>query len=297
MFFKSINELVKIAENTNCPISAIVIENQTKDMDRSEQDLLQQMDKNWSVMVEAMKHGLGDDVKSVSGLTGGDAKKLHLSFLAGNSIASGPVMQAVARALAVAEVNAAMGKIVATPTAGSCGVLPAVIYTVAEQKQSSREKIVRALFTAAGIGIIIAREASISGAEGGCQAECGSASCMAAAAAVELAGGSPAQAANAGAIALKNVLGLACDPVAGLVEVPCIKRNAMAAANAMLAADLALAGVESKIPLDEVISAMKEIGDSMPATLRETACGGLANTPTARLLERQLFDILDRSSS
>jgi len=293
MFYKTIAELVKKAESLNCPISTIVIENQAKELEVSEEELIKQMDKNWSVMIEAMERGINKDVKSVSGLTGGDAKKLHLAHLNGSSISGGPVMEAVARALAVAEVNAAMGKIVAAPTAGSCGVLPAVMYVVAELKKSSRDAVIRAFFTAAGFGIIIARNASISGAEGGCQAECGSASCMAAAAAVELAGGTPSQAAHAGAIALKNILGLVCDPVAGLVEVPCIKRNAMAASNAMVAADLALAGIESKIPVDEVVSAMREIGNSMPATLRETACGGLAITPTARLLERQIFDAMD----
>jgi len=294
MFYKTIAELVKEAETHNYPISTIVIKKQAKDLEVSEAELLSQMDRNWSVMLEAMDRGLNKDVKSVSGLTGGDAKKLYLAYLNGKSVSGGPIMEAVARALAVAEVNAAMGKIVAAPTAGSCGVLPAVMYTVAKQKRSSRQEIVNAFFTAAGFGMIIARNASISGAEGGCQAECGSASCMAAAAAVELAGGTPTQAAHAGAIALKNILGLVCDPVAGLVEVPCIKRNAMAASNAMVAADMALAGIVSKIPLDEVISAMKEIGNSMPATLRETACGGLANTPTARLLERQIFDAMDR---
>lgn len=293
MLYKSIAELVKKAEAQNCPISTIVLQAQSKDMEVAEEDLLKQMDKNWTVMLEAMDRGLNEDVKSVSGLTGGDAKKLREAHQNGLGISSGPVMQAASRALAVAEVNAAMGKIVAAPTAGSCGVLPAVIYTVSELKNSSREAIVRSFFTAAGFGMVIAHNASISGAEGGCQAECGSAASMAAAAAVELSGGTPAQAAHAGAMALKGILGLVCDPVAGLVEVPCIKRNAMSAANAIIAADLALAGIESKIPIDEVIGAMKEIGNTMPATLRETACGGLAVTPTARLLERQIFDAMD----
>nr|WP_227764871.1 L-serine ammonia-lyase, iron-sulfur-dependent, subunit alpha [Zhaonella formicivorans] len=291
MFYKTVAELVKTAEQRKCPISTIVLENQVENTELTLDELLKQMDKNWSVMVEAMERGLNEEVRSVSGLTGGDAKKLYQAHLSGSSpLSGGPVMETVARALAVAEVNAAMGRIVAAPTAGSCGVVPAVVYTVANLRGNSRSDIVKALFTAAGFGMIIAYNASISGAEGGCQAECGSASCMAAAAAVELAGGTPVQAAHAGAIALKNVLGLVCDPVAGLVEVPCIKRNAMAAANAMVAADLALSGIESRIPIDEVIGAMKEIGKSMPATLKETACGGLANTPTARLLERQLFE-------
>lgn len=293
--FKSVGQMVKLAEEKGCPISTVVLEKEAQDKEMSVEQLRQQMERNWSVMVEAMERGLKEDISSVSGLTGGDAKKLYQAHLSGTGLLSGdPVMLAVARALAVAEVNAAMGRIVAAPTAGSCGIIPGVLATVAELKDSSRAQIIDSLFTAAGIGAVIAQNASISGAEGGCQAECGSAAAMAAGAAVELAGGKPSQVAHAAAIALKNILGLVCDPVAGLVEVPCIKRNAMGAANAMLAANLALVGIESKIPVDEVIMAMKEVGDSLPATLKETACGGLANTPTARILERQLFESADK---
>lgn len=293
--FKSVGQMVKLAEEKGCPISTVVLEKEAQAKEMSVEQLRQQMERNWSVMVEAMERGLKEDISSVSGLTGGDAKKLYQAHLSGTGLLSGdPVMLAVARALAVAEVNAAMGRIVAAPTAGSCGIIPGVLATVAELKDSSRAQIIDSLFTAAGIGAVIAQNASISGAEGGCQAECGSAAAMAAGAAVELAGGKPSQVAHAAAIALKNILGLVCDPVAGLVEVPCIKRNAMGAANAMLAANLALVGIESKIPVDEVIMAMKEVGDSLPATLKETACGGLANTPTARILERQLFESADK---
>jgi L-serine dehydratase len=197
----------------------------------------------------------------------------------------------MARALAVAEVNACMGRIVAAPTAGSCGILPATILTLKEEKNLSEEQAVMGLFTAAGIGMVIAKRASISGAEGGCQAECGSASAMAAAAMVELVGGTPGMAAQACAIAMKNTLGLVCDPVAGLVEVPCIKRNAGGAANAIVAAELALAGIESTIPVDEVIAAMKSIGDTMPSSLKETALGGLAATPTAKSITKTLYKL------
>ena len=190
--------------------------------------------------------------------------------------------------IAVAEGNVAMGRIVAAPTAGSCGILPAVLLSVGERLNSSQDDLVRALFTAAGFGIVIAKKAGISGAVGGCQAECGSASGMAAAVAVELAGGTPEQSGHACAIALKNSLGLVCDPVAGLVEVPCVKRNAGGAANALAAADLALAGVKSVIPIDEVILAMHQVGQSMPASLRETAEGGLAASATARRIAQEL---------
>jgi len=189
---------------------------------------------------------------------------------------------AISKALAVAEINACMGKIVAAPTAGSCGVLPAVLLAVEESRQVSEKELLLALFTAAGLGMILAERASVSGAEGGCQAEIGSAAAMAAAAAVELAGGSPRQTADAAAIAMKSMLGLVCDPVGGLVEVPCVKRNATGATIALAAAEMALAGVKSAIPIDEVIDTMGEIGKQMPCSLKETAQGGLAVTPTGR---------------
>ena len=186
------------------------------------------------------------------------------------------------KAIAVSENNARMGRIVAAPTAGSCGIIPAVLITIAEEYNIPERKVIMALFTSAAIGMVIANRASISGAEGGCQAECGSASAMAACAAVEMMGGTPKMVSNACAIALKSVLGLVCDPVGGLVEVPCIKRNASGAANALTAAEMALAGVESVIPADEVIDAMRSIGNLMPGVLKETAEGGLAATPTAK---------------
>lgn len=205
-------------------------------------------------------------------------------FLSGTT-----VLDAVSKATAVSEVNAAMGTIVATPTAGACGILPGAIHAAADKLQSDRETMVRALFTAGAIGFCIANNACISGAAGGCQAEVGSATAMAAAAVVEMAGGTPSMSAEAVAIALKNMLGLVCDPVAGLVEAPCVKRNAMGASIALVAADMAMAGVKSVIPADEVIDAMYKIGQSMPAALKETALGGLADTPTGRALEQRVF--------
>jgi L-serine dehydratase len=197
----------------------------------------------------------------------------------------------VSKAVATNEVNAAMGTICATPTAGSAGVVPGTLFAVKEKLNPTREEMIAFLFTAGAFGFVVANNASISGAAGGCQAEVGSASGMAAAAIVEMAGGSPEQCAEAMAITLKNMLGLVCDPVAGLVEVPCVKRNAMGAANAMVAADMALAGITSRIPCDEVIDAMYKIGLSMPTALKETAQGGLAATPTGRELEAKIFGI------
>jgi L-serine dehydratase len=219
----------------------------------------------------------------------GEENKLLVEYMKTKGTLAGEgTVQAAARAMGVAALNASMGKIVACPTAGSCGIVPAVLLTTAEKTGAGKEKIIAALFTAAGIGMVIDENASTSGAEGGCQVECGAASCMAAAAAVELAGGAPAQAAHAGAIALKSVIGLVCDPVAGLVEVPCVKRNAIGAGNALLAADMALAGIKSIIPLDEVIGAAAQVGRIMPDSLKETAEGGLAATPIAREIARRL---------
>ena len=206
-------------------------------------------------------------------------KSLTGSFLSG----------ALYRALAVSELNAAMGRIVAAPTAGSCGILPAALLTMQEEKQIPERDCVMSLFTASAVGMVIANNASLAGAQGGCQAECGSAAAMAAAAIVELAGGTPKMVEQAIAIAIKNILGLVCDPVAGLVEIPCIKRNASGVAGAFVAAELALAGIESAIPADEVIWTMKKVGDAMSSSLKETAEGGLAATPTGRRLHEQVF--------
>jgi L-serine dehydratase len=197
--------------------------------------------------------------------------------------------RAMARAMSSSEVNAAMGRIVACPTAGSCGILPAVILSAGEKLKKAKDELLNALFTAAGVGIIIAKNATLAGAEGGCQAECGSAAAMASAAVVEMMGGTPEQALNAAAIVIKNILGLVCDPVAGLVEVPCAKRNVAGTVSALTTADLVMSGVSSKIPFDEVVGAMYKVGRQMPVELRETAQGGIAITPTALKFKKEIF--------
>ena len=207
----------------------------------------------------------------------------------GNSFVNPSTLNAAANALAVSEVNAAMGRIVATPTAGSAGILPAVLVHALDSGRFTREQIVQSIFTASALGLVIANKASISGAAGGCQAEIGSATAMAAGTLVELAGGTPKQVGNAVGIALKNSLGLVCDPVAGLVEIPCILRNGLHAITAQAAADMALAGVASVIPPDEVIKVMHEVGQQMPESLRETGIGGLAGTPTGKRLKEQIL--------
>lgn len=286
--FRNVEELVGLAESKGVKIAEIMIEQECRVTDRTREDVLLQMEKNLEVMEQAVEKGLSG-VKSHSGLTGGDAVLLQSYLEKGNFLSGDTILDAVSKAVATNEVNAAMGTICATPTAGSAGVVPGTLFAVKEKLKPTRKEMIEFLFTSGAFGFVVANNASISGAAGGCQAEVGSASGMAAAAIVEMAGGTPRQAAHAMAITLKNMLGLVCDPVAGLVEVPCVKRNAMGAANAMIAADMALAGITSRIPCDEVINAMYRIGQTMPTALKETAQGGLAATPTGQKLKREIF--------
>ena len=286
--YRKISELVTEANFAGKKISEIVLEDQMEQMDLSREEIFARMDKSLEVMEASIKAGIKPTVRSTSGLTGGDAARM-LFYSVSGGICGGFLNRSMARALAVSENNAAMGKIVAAPTAGSCGILPGTVVSLLLEGRCTREAAVMSLFTAAGFGMVIARKASISGAEGGCQAECGSAAAMAAAALVELMGGTPNQCADACAIAIKNQLGLVCDPVAGLVEIPCIKRNVGGVAIAFSSAEMSLAGIKSKIPVDECIDAMREVGCSIPSSLRETAKGGLAATPTGERLREQVF--------
>jgi len=298
MPYVSLAELAAVAAERGLTIGAVVREDEAAATETPEAELNARMARNLQVMREAVARGRAG-LRSRSGLTGGDARKMAEAGAAAGEpgtstsrprlVGGEPLDTAIALALAVSEVNAAMGRIVAAPTAGSAGVIPAVILTVGERVGATDEQLIDALFTAGGVGQVIAAKATLSGAEGGCQAECGSAGAMAAAAAVQLAGGTPGQCLDAAAIALKGSLGLVCDPVAGLVEVPCIKRNGLSAAVALAAADMALAGIRSVIPADEVIAAMGEVGRALPASLRETSQGGLAATPTGKRLAARLF--------
>lgn len=233
-----------------------------------------------SVMRDSAVKGMQSDLRSVSGLTGGNAYKLMEAVKQGKTAGGGLIGRMAARALAVAECNAAMGRIVAAPTAGACGILPAVLLTLQEEYGYTDDQLVDALYVAGAFGLVIAHRASISGAQGGCQAECGSAAGMAAAAIVYLKGGDASQSADACAFALMNLMGLVCDPVKGLVEVPCVFRNVGAISVALTAADMALSGIVCPIPCDEVIDAMRQVGDALPSTLRETGEGGCAACPS-----------------
>ena len=288
MEYTSVAELVKEAEKRGRRISGVVLSDQAAELELSEDAVYRRMEEMLRVMESSALRGPEEGLKSMSGLTGGDGRKLFTYAESGKSLLGERTARAAALAMGVTEYNAAMGKIVAAPTAGSCGILPGCLLEMCAEGAEHRD-VVMSMFTAAGIGMVIAKQASISGAEGGCQAECGSAAAMAAAALTELKGGSPSMCAQAAAIALKNQMGLVCDPVAGLVEIPCIKRNAEGVVTAFCAADLALSGVCSYIPCDEVIGAMKQVGRALPSSLRETAEGGLAATPTGQKLKAQVF--------
>lgn len=285
--FKKGVELLALCEQEGCAIGEIMLLRELEESERERAEVLAEMRENLGVMRTSVEEGLTGEHRSVSGLTGGDATKL-LERAEGDPLCGRRMLEAVAASMAVVEVNASMGRIVAAPTAGASGILPGTLLSCAKQKGWEDEALLTGLFNAGAVGLIIARNASISGAESGCQAETGAAAAMAASALVELSGGNPSQCLHAAAMALKNVMGLVCDPVAGLVECPCIKRNAIGAANALVCADMALAGIESLIPFDEVVLAMKSVGRLMSPDLRETAKGGIAATPTARAIAKRL---------
>ena len=265
----------------------IVLESDMENRMVSREASMEKMRRTWLAMVESSESYSGQ-LRSRSGLVGGDGAKVREYYRHHDSIGGDFTAHVIAEALSMGENNACMRRIVAAPTAGSCGVLPAVLIPMWRRYRVPEDKMLEALYVTCAVGCVIAARASISGAAGGCQAEVGSASAMAAAALAYLRGGTTEQICHAVAIALKNVLGLVCDPVAGLVEVPCVKRNVMGAMNAIAAADMALAGVESRIPVDEVIDAMGDIGRRLPVEFRETAAGGLAVTPTGKEVKKRM---------
>ncbi|WP_446898351.1 L-serine ammonia-lyase, iron-sulfur-dependent, subunit alpha [Clostridium sp. LBM24168] len=281
-------ELIELCKKRNMKIWEYAIEDEMNSTGMGKQEIVERMRKNLNVMKQASEYALTHSVKSISGLIGGDAYRLNMYLQNSNSLTGNFMIKIMARALSCSEVNASMGKIVAAPTAGSCGILPSVIISAGEKLGKNEDELIKALFTASCIGVIIAKNATLAGAEGGCQAECGSAAAMAAGAAVEMMGGTPEMCLSAAAIVIKNILGLVCDPVAGLVEIPCAKRNASGAVNAVTAADMVMAGVYSRIPFDDAVSALYKVGKSMPCELKETALGGLAVTKTGLELKKRI---------
>ena len=287
--YNSIAEIARIADGRGITISKLVLEDQAIGMGVSESMILERMTDTLRIMRHSAEQGLKPDLRSTSGLTGGSGHKMSEYASRQTSLGGSFCSRAIAYAIAIQEYNASMGKIVAAPTAGSCGILPAGLLTMMDERGAGEKETCMALITAGAIGLVIANEATISGAQGGCQAECGSAAAMTAGALVELSGGSNEMVTHACAISLKNQLGLVCDPVAGLVEVPCVKRNAGGIMCAICAADMALAGIKSVIPVDDVIIAMRETGEALPESLRETGQGGLAGTPAGRAIRERIF--------
>lgn len=288
MFNKG-NELLKLCTEHDKKISKVVIEKEMAENNISYEELMANMKEVLDTMINSSNTALNKEVISVSKLTGGDAKKIEDYKNNGNTICGDLINSAMAKAMSTSEVNASMGKIVAAPTAGASGILPSTIITVAHKYNLTEKDMIHGLFTAGGIGEIIAKNATISGAEGGCQAECGTAAAMSAAATVEMIGGDVEACLNAASFALINIMGLVCDPVAGLVEFPCALRNASGVINALVSADLAMAGVKSMVPFDEIVEAMYKVGKAMPESLRETALGGIAATPTGEEIKRRIL--------
>ncbi len=287
MSFNSLQCIVDLCIAQNISFAQAVRNDDLKESGLSAENQYRKMQTMWNAMINSCT-SYDPNAKSSSKLTGGDGGIYSSYIKNGDSICGGFIGEVIKTALQVAESNACMKRIVASPTAGSCGVLPAVLIPYANKNNISEDKIIDALFVAAGIGQVIALRASISGAQGGCQAEIGSASAMAAGCLVYLKGGDAKKIVNASGFSLQNLLGLVCDPVAGLVEVPCIKRNVIGAVNALSCADMALAGIEPKIPADEVIDAMRNVGNMMDLSLKETGKGGLAATPSARKIAGEL---------
>lgn len=289
MAYSSVNAMLNVSRQNNQPLWDVILQSDLLESGLTRPQSLAEMHHLWQVMVQTSDNYCGAD-RSASGFAGGDAAKVAEAEARGQLLTGGYLAQVMAEALKTAECNACMKRIVAAPTAGSCGVLPAVLLPLARSGEADEEAICDALYVAAGFGQVIAARATLAGAEGGCQAEVGAASAMAAAALCHLKGGAPEQCAAAAAMALGNLLGLVCDPVAGLVEVPCVKRNVVGAVNAVSCANMALAGVDYAIPCDEVIDAMGRVGSLLSPDLRETGQGGLAATPTGVRIAQTLAE-------
>ena len=287
MNLDSMKDILAAARREDKPLWEIILETDMENRGVTREESMEKMAQAWHAMLDASTSYDGRR-HSASGLVGGQGEQMR-TYAAGDPICGDFAAQVITEALCMGESNACMRRIVAAPTAGACGVMPAVLIPLYRRDDIPEEKMLEAMFVASGIGAVIAYKACIAGAAGGCQAEIGSASAMAAGALVTLRGGTAEQVCHAVAMALKNLLGLVCDPVAGLVEVPCVKRNVIGAMNAMAAADMALAGIESRIPVDEVIDAMGDVGRHLPVEFRETALGGLAVTPTGKAVKERML--------
>ncbi len=289
MSYNSIQELFNLAEERDVPLSQIVLETESALTECSYEDIYNEMERRYEVMKSSAKNALFESRKTAGGLIEGITKTHYSYTLKGDTLSGDFINKVMSRALSCSEVNASMGKICAAPTAGSCGIIPSVVISLQEALNLPEKEVLNALLTASGVGAVITKNATVAGAEGGCQAECGVAAAMASCAAVQMKGGTRRQCVNAVSISLMNVMGLICDPVAGLVQVPCAQRNASQAVNAIISADMALAGMESIIPADQIIEAMYKVGKMLPMELKETAKGGIAHTPAGKEIFSRIF--------
>lgn len=287
--YRNMKEMLEFAKERVVPLSEIILENEIKIFSLTEEQIFEKLEKRYLVMEKSVDKALEEALPTVGSLIEGITKTQNNYAENDPTVCGSFINKVMARALSGSEVNASMGRICAAPTAGACGILPAVLVSVSEREKLSRRKILECLLTASGIGAVIMKNATVAGAEGGCQSECGVAASMAAAATVEMMGGTPEAALNSVAFSLMNCMGLICDPVAGLVQVPCAQRNASQAVNALLSADLALAGMKSLIPPDEVIEAMYKVGKLLPPQLKETSMGGIAATKTGKEIQKRIF--------
>lgn len=287
--YHNCRQLLEMADAQKVPIHEIVIENEMKNSDISRAEVMDNMKERYGIMFSSAERALDQPLTMEDSLITGIASMQYRYSQSGDTLCGRFINTVMARALSCSEVNASMGKICAMPTAGSCGIVPAVLISVGEKYEKTQEDVINALITASGLGTVVVENATVAGSEGGCQAECGVAAAMAAAGAVELSGGTPAMAMEAFSLALINIMGLVCDPVAGLVQIPCAQRNASQAVNALLSADLALGGMKFPIPTDEVIDAMFKVGKLLPIQLRETAMGGIAATETGKAIAEKIF--------
>ena len=286
--FANAVELLALTEETGMSIAQVMLKREVQVFGRPEEKVLSDLMHSYNIMKNSTKKALNEDLKSMGGLLGGE-EKLIMARKDKNPVCGSFMSKVIAYSMGVLEVNTSMGLIVAAPTAGSSGVIPGVFTAIQEEYDLTDDQMMDAMLVASAVGYIITRNATVSGAEGGCQAEMGSASAMAAAAITEIMGGTPSQALDAASSAIGNMLGLVCDPIAGLVEVPCQKRNAMGASNALICAEMTLAGVINHIPFDQTVDAMYQVGRSLPYELRETALGGLAATKAGCNLCSKIF--------
>ncbi|MFA9464206.1 MAG: L-serine ammonia-lyase, iron-sulfur-dependent, subunit alpha [Velocimicrobium sp.] len=287
--YQNMQDMIRLTKEQNIPLFELVLRNEMRLTEKEESEIWYELSMRYAVMKESAAKALFEEGKTVGNLITGITKQHYQYTQTKDTVCGSFINQVMARALSCSEVNASMGKICAAPTAGSCGILPAVLITLQEERAYSERKILEGLMVASGIGAVIVKNATISGAEGGCQAECGVAAAMAAAAVVYLSGGSNEMVMESVAFSLMNCMGLVCDPVAGLVQVPCAQRNASQAVNALISADLALGGMKSVIPPDQVIDAMYKVGKMLPLSLKETAMGGIANTPKGKQIAKEIF--------